>query len=166
MVGYKNREGIVFVIGLIMWGAVIAMFLYLTVLAGFRRDWVRMGLCLYLFIFVVFHCVGILLDLKIHSCFKRLDHIIPRKLGSTPLKWETPPAPLLILLVLFAACMVPVSLHLALRQQWLTLCVLLTVLAIYNFIFMGLKIALSIKGYSKRLEKLISTCVGTNVVSP
>lgn len=158
MVGYKNREGIVFVIGLIMWGAVIAMFLYLIVLAGFRRDWVRMGLCLYLFIFVVFHCVGILLDLIIHSCFKRLEDIIPRRLDSTPLKWQTPPPPLAILWLLFAACMVSVSLYLALRQQWLTLCLLLTVFAVGNFIFMGVKTALNIKAYSKRLEKLISTC--------
>lgn len=156
MADRKYRVGMAIAFGVIGLGVVVVMLLCVTVLSGFRRDWFRMGLCLFLFLFTVFVYVGLFLDLKIHSCFKRLEDIIPRKSNSTPLGYQSLPMSVSIFLVLFGVVMVSVSLLAGLRQQWLTLCVLLTVFAVGNFIFMGVKIALNIRAYSKRLEELIS----------
>lgn len=114
-----------------------------------------MGFCLFFVIYTIDTYIGMIVDMKIFTCFRRLESIISGKSVSTQLRFRSLPIPIVIFFVVFAAVMVLFSMLAAVEQDWLILCIYLSVFVIGNFIFTGVKISLNIKTYSKHIEELI-----------
>ena len=142
------------VLGLTGFSIISVVLLLFGVLTGLHHDWFRMGLCFFLAVYMVDGCVGGLLNLKIDSCFTRLEELISSKSDSVRLR--NPSKVVSIFLVVIAPLLLLLSMLAGLRQYWLMMCVLLSACAITFFIFGGVMIALRINAYSRRLEELIS----------
>lgn len=78
MLNRKNR-----VVVPIVFSIMLVVLLLGGVLAGLWQDWFRMGLLFFLGVFIVNCCVSVLLDLKIDTCFKRLEDLTSGKSDST-----------------------------------------------------------------------------------
>ena len=157
MLNIKNKQNRQFVFGLIGLGVIIAVQLYMTILLGHRRDWFIMGFFLFFFIYSVDVFISLVVDMIIYNCFKRLEGIISGKSDFTQLKYKSLPGPIGIFFVVFVGVMILFSMLAAVEKEWLILCIYLTVFVIGNFIFMGVKISLIIKTYTKHIEELICT---------
>jgi hypothetical protein len=138
---------IVFIMGFIL-------FSYGGVLAGLNRDWFSMIFFCYIVVFTVHMHIGFMLDLKIDTCFERLQKIITRKSDSVRLEKLTTGRKLDLFMIAFSAAVLLLSI--LARQRPLMLCIILVILTITNYISKGVVFALRIKAYSKRLEELIS----------
>jgi len=155
MLNLNNRQSMTFVFTLIVLSVGIVAMLYLTILTGHRREWFRMGFCLSQFIYIVFVYIGVIVDMKIYDCFKRLEGIISVESDSIQFKDGALPVPIAIFFGVFIVVMYISSMITAVEKEWLILCVYLTGFAVGNLIFMGAKISLSIKTYAKHIEELI-----------
>ncbi len=146
----KQKTGvqIVLIMGLVVCS-------YAGVLAGLYRDWFSMVFFFFIFVFGADCNVGFLMDLKMDTCFKRLENIISRKSDSVRLGNRLIFRALTIFTVVSTAVMLSLSILAGLRQRWLMLCVILVALTVTNYISTGVTFALKIKAYSKRLEELI-----------
>jgi len=162
MLNIKNKQSRQFVFALIVLGVGIAVMLYMTILLGQRRDWFRMGFFLFFVIDAVGALISMVVDMNIHTCFKRLESIVSSKSDTAQLGFQSLPVPLVIFFIVFIAVMVISSTVAAVEKEWLILCIYLTVFVIGNFIFMGVKISLNIKTYTKHIEELICTGIGSS----
>jgi len=63
-------------IGLIMMGTLIVIQMLAGIMAGYRQDWMRMGIFLSGSILIFISFTSSLLVLKIDTCFKHLEDLI------------------------------------------------------------------------------------------
>lgn len=60
--------------------------LFIGVKSGLQRSWFRMGLTFLLAVFLTHVCVYLLLELRIDSCFKRLEELATKQSDSASSK--------------------------------------------------------------------------------
>ena len=94
-----------------------------------------------------------MLDLKIDTCFERLQNIITKKSDSARREKLTTGRKFELFMIAFNAVILLLSI--LARQRPLMLCIILVTLTIANYISKSVVFALRIKGYSKRIEELI-----------
>jgi len=113
-----------------------------------------MGLGFFLAAYMVECLVVLLLNMRIDTCFTRLEELISSKSDSVRLRYPVN------VVTIFPVVIAPLLLLLAMlsvnRQYWLMMCVFLSACAITVFISSGVLIALRINAYSTRLEALIA----------
>ena len=146
---------IVFIIGFIL-------FLYVGVLAGLNSEWFSMVFFFYLLVYIVHNHIGFMLDLKIDTCFERLQNIITKKSDSARLEKLKIGRKFELFMIAFNAVILLLSI--LARQHPLMLSIILVALTITNYISMAVVFALRIKAYSMRLEELM--CQTRNDAGP
>ena len=149
-----NRNNIVVVSIVLSMGLVVQCLI--GSISGQQQDW--FGMCFFFFLaaFTVYIYVGFLLNLKIDTCFNRMQDLISMKSDATRLANRLIDYIVTIFMVISAAFLASLSILAGLRKHWLVLCVLLVALASTVFICRGVMIALKIDAYSKHLEEIIS----------
>lgn len=70
-------------IGLIILGALVVIQMFAGILAGYRQEWMRMGIFLSGSILIFISFTSCLLILKIDTCFKHLEELISNNTNIT-----------------------------------------------------------------------------------
>ena len=115
-----------------------------------------MGLHFFLVLYLAECCVCLLLNHKIESRFKELEKLITGKAGSDRLVGQFVPNSIIILMLIFTAAMILLSMLACNRGRWLVLCVLLAVFLIGNSVSTAVTVWLKVKACSKHFEELVS----------
>jgi hypothetical protein len=122
--------------------------------AGFNDKWFRMGFLFFLAVFMVGSCVSFFLDMKIDSCFTRLENLISRESDSIQLR--NPSRLVGIYVVIITPVLLFLTIQAVNRRYWLMASLFLSAFVINFFVSRDMFIALKIRTYSRRLEELIS----------
>ena len=142
--------------GLIMLAVPIVMMTCCGVLSGIEGEWAGMGLCFFLVVYIAEFFVVLLLNHKIESRFKRLAELVTGKSQWDLFEAKFVPRILPILVGIFFAVMLFLSILACHSRRWLALCVLLAILLIIKSVSAALTVLVVVKACSKRLEELFS----------